>query len=147
MEALALDSSVVLTWVLQERGWQAVDTILSSGKFRLLMPGPVLTEVIYRARSKGNASSPEHLATSLETQGLAVEAAERQDLIVAASLYEMSQRNPRRMAVGNKAETLSLADSLVLAISQRLGCRAVSRDSYWKWLSEEGLINVTIVEF
>lgn len=147
MATLAFDSSALLTWLLQERGWRAVDEILHAGAFQMVMPGPVLTECIYRARSKGNVSSGDQIAAALEAQGLVVEAPKREDLVVAAELHEVSRRHPFLDSVTQKTHSLSLADCLVLAVCQRLGCRVVSRDRYWAWLAGHGHVDVDVVMF
>lgn len=147
MQTLALDSSVLLAWLLQERGWQAVDRLLASNTLELLMPGPALTEAIYRARSRGNASSPELIAEALEAQGLAVEPAGRDDLVTAAKLHEVSKLHPLSEPGAARVSTLSLADCLILAVSQRIGCRVVTRDRYWAWLADQGHLDVEVVPF
>ena len=43
--------------------------------------------------------------------------------------------------------TLSLADSLILAVAGRLRSPAVSRDRYWHWLEDKGLIAVPVRSF
>jgi predicted nucleic acid-binding protein len=147
MTALAFDSSALLTWLLQERGWRAIDEILHSGAFQMVMPAPVLTECIYRARSKGNVSSGGQIAAALEAQGLVVEAPQREDLVVAADLHEVSRRHPFHDSATQKAHSLSLADCLVLAVCQRLDCRIVSRDRYWAWLADHGHVDAKVVVF
>jgi len=147
MENLAFDSSALLTWLLQERGWQAVQRILQSGKFELVMPGPVLFECIYRARDKGNASSADEIAEALEAQGLVVEAAGRDDLVVASGYHGVSRNHPFKDARTGETHSLSLADCMVLAVCRRLQCRVVSRDKYWGWLEQEGHLDVKVVTF
>lgn len=147
MVKLALDSSVLLTWLLQEQGWQAVQRILQSDDLELVMPGPVLLECIYRARDKGNASSAEELAEVLEAQGLEVDEAGRDDLVVAAGYHEVSRNHPFVDPRTGKTHTLSLADCMVLAVCRRLQCRVVSRDKYWGWLNSEGHLDVEVVTF
>jgi hypothetical protein len=36
---------------------------------------------------------------------------------------------------------------MILAIVERLGCVVVTRDQHWKWLVDEGLIEVNVVAF
>lgn len=147
MDKLAFDSSALLTWILQERGWQAVHRILQSGDFELVMPSPVLLECIYRAREQGNASSPDEIAETLEAQGFRVAAALRDDLVMAAEYHEVSSNYPYRDPATGKTHSLSLADCMVLAVCRRLECRVVTRDQYWSWLQREGHLDVEVVSF
>lgn len=147
MDKLAFDSSALLTWILQERGWRAIQAILQSDEFQLVMPGPVLLECIYRAREKGNASSPDEIATTLEAQGLVVEPAQRDDLVAAAWYREVSSKYPYEDAGTGNVHSLSLADCMVLAVCKRLECRVVTRDQYWSWLQRERLLDVEVVSF
>jgi hypothetical protein len=47
---LCLDSSVVCTLLLQERGWQAIYHALQRPEVEGIMPGPALTESIRVSR-------------------------------------------------------------------------------------------------
>lgn len=53
---------------------------------------------------------------------------------------------PVHPATGSRS-TLSLADSLILAVAERLHSPAVSRDRYWHWLEDKGLIAVPVRSF
>jgi PIN domain nuclease of toxin-antitoxin system len=143
-----LDSSAVLTWVLQERHWQAVDAMLRRPKAEPLLPGPVLAEVIRIARAKGNVSRPEQIATALAVQGMTVVHPEDGDLVRTAELLELSSASPGPAdPKRGSCPSLSLADAMILAIVERLGCVVVTRDQHWKWLVDEGLIEVNMVAF
>ena len=148
MTAFALDSSTVLTWVLQEQRWQSVEKMLQSAGAEPLLPGPVLTEVIKTARAKGNVSSPAQIAAALKGQGMVVVHPEDGDLIRCAELLEISAANPGKpvAAVGSRS-TLSLADGLILAIVERLGLPVVTRDRYWKDFAEQGHTSAQVVTF
>jgi len=87
-----------------------------------LLPGPVLTEVIKRARAKGNVSSPAQIGATLKGQGMLVVHPKDDDLIRCAELLESSVANPSPSgSTTGSTSTLSLADGLILAIVERLG--------------------------
>jgi PIN domain nuclease of toxin-antitoxin system len=148
--AFALDSSTVLTWVLQEQRWRSVDAMLQATGAEPLLPGPVLAEVINRARGKGNASAPAQIAAALKGQGMVVVHPEDADLIRCAELLERSVAHPgpAASAVGSRSRSiLSLADGLILAIVERLGVPVVTRDRYWSDLAEQGHTRARVVTF
>lgn len=143
---LCLDSSVVCTLVLQEHGWQAVNHLLQRPQVRAYLPGPVLTETITVVRRKGNASSAGQLYDALMALGLQVEHPIDSDLLRAAELIEISIDNPGPPAGrGDRPSTLSLGDALILAVTERLGCKVLTRDTSWKWMVDEKLIDVGVV--
>jgi len=146
--AFALDSSTVLTWVLQEPRWRSVEKMLHSPGAEPLLPGPVLTEVIKAARAKGNVSSPEQIAATLKGQGMVVVHPQDADLIRCAELLELSVANPGPPdAATGPRSTLSLADGLILAIVERLGVPVVTRDRYWNGFAEQGLTRARVLTF
>jgi PIN domain nuclease of toxin-antitoxin system len=146
--AFALDSSTVLTWVLQEQRWRSVDAMLQATGAEPLLPGPVLAEVINRARAKGNASPPAQIAAALKGQGMVVVHPEDGDLVRCAELLERSAANPGPAAsAGGSRSTLSLADGLILAIVERLGVPVVTRDRYWSDFAERGNTQARVVTF
>jgi len=145
---LVFDSSTVLCWVLQEQRWQTVQRFLDAQKMAIGLPAPGLTAVLYKARAKGNLTSPLDLAATLQSNGIEILANEAPDYVVAAELLEMSQANPGPTPRGGaKPSTLSLGDSLILACAQRLGSPVLSRDQYWGWLKENGLLALNIQTF
>lgn len=132
---IVLDSSVLVAWVLQHAGrWQAVQRLLNLPDEKVL-PAPGLAEVIYISRERGNASAPAHLRAVLE--GVTrIEPVTGEDALMAAQLHEISVSAGH--AVGDRARTLSLAGSFVLAVAVRLKARVVTMDGHWKWLQERG---------
>jgi PIN domain nuclease of toxin-antitoxin system len=143
---LCLDSSVVCTLVLQEQGWQAVHNLLQRPQVTAYLPGPVLTETITVVRRKGNASSASQLYDALMAFGLQVQHPTDADLLRAAELIELSTDNPGPPAGhGDRPSTLSLGDALILAVTERLGCKVLTRDTYWKWMVDEKLIDIGVV--
>lgn len=148
MTTFALDSSTVLTWVLQEQRWRSVEKMLRSPGAEPLLPGPVLAEVIKQARAKGNVSSPVQISATLKGQGMVVVHPQADDLIRCAELLELSSANPGHLGVGTEPRsTLSLADGLILAIVERLGVPVVTRDRYWNDFAEQGLTRARVVTF
>ena len=148
MTAFALDSSTVLTWVLQEQRWHSVAQMLHGPGAEPLLPGPVLTEVIKTARAKGNASSPAQIAAALKGQGMVVVHPQDGDLIRCAELLELSAANPGKPdSAAESRATLSLADGLILAIVERLGVPVVTRDRYWQDFAERGHTRARVVTF
>lgn len=145
MTQIALDSSTVLTWLLQERRWQAVDALLKKPDIEFVLPGPALTEIIWIARKKGNVSAGAAIATALRAYGMRVEPANEGDLLRAAEILEISKKNPGPVAPKtNLPATLSLGDAIILAVTDRLGCQIVTRDSYWNWLITKGLLDIKV---
>jgi hypothetical protein len=69
-----------------------------------------------------------------------------EDLLRAAELLEMSDRNPGPPKTTVGAEpTLSLGDALILATTERLGDPVLTRDSYWKWMVDQALLDVVVL--
>lgn len=145
MTTVVFDSSAVVTWILQERGWRAIDAIFARGVDAVL-PGPALTEVIDVARRRGNRSTPQQLADAVQAQGVRIEPSTIADLVRAAELAELGRRHSGEHDAG-RALTLSLGDTLILAAAERLGAPVVARDRYWAWLSDRDVVAVQVVEF
>jgi PIN domain nuclease of toxin-antitoxin system len=139
---LALDSSAVLRWVLQEHRWQVIQRLIDRPDIDLILPGPVLTEVINLAQRKGNVSSAAQLRSTLDIAGMIIEPAAADDLQRAGELLVMSRANPA--VSGDKIMTLSLGDSLILAVTERLECQIVAIDRHWTFLADKGLLPVKI---
>lgn len=143
---LSLDSSVVCTLILQERGWDAIHRTIQRPEVSAYLPGPALTETIAVVRRKGNQSSPEQLYQALLALGLRVLHPTDADLVRAAELVEISEDNPGPPArYSDRETTLSLGDSMILAISELRGYRVLTRDAYWKWMVDEGLIDIGVI--
>lgn len=138
----AFDSSVILTWVLQEQTWQRVHALLSNPNLEPVLPGPVLTEVVHRARARGNTSSATQLWATLHIFGAIVEPPTQEDLLRAAGLQEASDGSP-----GPRGETLSLGDALVLAVVERLKVPVVTKDRYWRLFADDGHTGATILDY
>lgn len=145
MTQIALDSSTVLTWLLQERHWHAVDALLKKPDIEFVLPGPALTEIIWIARKKGNVSTGAAIATALRSHGIIVEVAIEGDLLRAAEILEISKKNPGPVNPKTKLPaTFSLGDAIILAVTERLGCQIVTRDSYWNWLATQRLLSIKV---
>ncbi len=145
VKLLCLDSSVVCTLLLQERGWQAIMNMLERPDVDGILPGPSLTESIWVTRRRGNQSPPTQISTTLAALGLRVEHPTDGDLVRAAELIEISHDNPGPPAAHpDRDATLSLGDALILAITERLGCMVLTRDGYWKWMVDEGHLDVRV---
>ena len=142
MQGLCLDSSVVLTVILQERGWKPILAVLQHADVDVVLPGPCLTETIDVARRRGNQSSGKQLHATLTSLGR-IEHPTDADLVRAAELLEVSERNPGPPK-GSYPSTLSLGDALILAITERLEFMVLTRDDYWRWMVDQGLLHVTI---
>jgi len=143
---VCLDSSVVVTLILQERGWDAIHRTVRRPEVNGYLPGPVLTETITVARRKGNQSSPQQLHDALLALGLRVLHPTDEDLVRAAELIEISQDNPGPPpAYSDRETTLSLADSMILAMTERRAYKVLTRDTYWKWMVDEGLIKIDVI--
>ena len=132
----------MLRWVLQEQRWQVVQRLVKSDLVDLVLPGPVLTEVIHRAHAKGNVSTSDQLQLALSAAGMKVEPPTAVDLRVAGELLITSRANIEQR--DGKAHGLSLGDSLVLAVARRLGCPIVTSDRRWSWLAERDLLPVQV---
>ncbi len=145
VKQLCLDSSVVCTVLLQERGWQAIMNALARPEVEGILPGPALTESIWVARRKGNQSAPTQIAQALVAMGMRVEHPTDDDLIRAAALIEISDNNPGPPPSRSDREaTLSRGDALILAVTERLDCMVLTRDGYWKWMVDEGHLKVQV---
>lgn len=145
MTPIALDSSTVVTWVLQERRWHAVDALLKTPNLEFILPGPALTEIVFVARKKGNVTTGAALAATLRAVGMRVEHPVEGDLLRAAALLEISEQRPGPVNTKtNRPMTLSLGDATILAVTERLNCPIVTRDTYWTWLKAQGLIGIQV---
>ncbi|UZN03528.1 PIN domain-containing protein [Cellulomonas sp. S1-8] len=142
MTNVAFDSSVLLTWILQEPTWQRVDALLSNPQITPVLAGPVLTEVVHRARVDGNTSTPSQLWTAFSAHGAVIAHPEDDDLLRAAELREASDAHP-----GPHHATLSLGDALILATVERLGVKVVTRDRYWSWFAAQGHTTATVLDY
>jgi hypothetical protein len=60
----------VLAWVLQEPRWTVVDQILETRDVRPVLPAPAVTEVIYKARARGNITQPGDFIAMLTGVGI-----------------------------------------------------------------------------
>lgn len=142
---LCLDSSIVVNLLLQEKGWQAVHRALSRPDISAVLPGPALTESILVSRRRGNRSSGQQIQEALSALGLRVEHPTDEDLVRAAALLEISRDNPGPPhPITQQEGTLSLGDALILATTERLECMVLTRDAYWKWMVDEGLLQVRV---
>jgi PIN domain nuclease of toxin-antitoxin system len=143
---LCLDSSAVCTLILQERGWDAIHRTIQHPEVSGYLPGPALTETIAVVRRKGNQSSPEQIYQALLALGLSVLHPTDQDLVRAAELIEISADNPGPPPkYSDREATLSLGDAMILAITEVRGYKVLTRDTYWKWMVEEKLLDVGVI--
>jgi hypothetical protein len=83
---VAFDSSVLLTWLLQERSWQRVHNLLKNPAIAPVLAGPALTEIVRIAHSKGNVSTGPQIFQVLQGFGARVEHPVDADLLRAAEL-------------------------------------------------------------
>ena len=144
MTTFALDSSAVVAWALQEAPrWRAIDAILTRPDADPVLPGPALSEVITVSRKRGNASSVQLLATALLAR-MRVEHCTTQDLVRAAEHYEAAEGSLHPIT-GTRA-TLSRADSLILAVVERLEVTVVTRGQYWKDFADAGHTRARILD-
>ena len=142
---LALDSSIVVNLLLQKPGWQAVHHVLQRPNVSGILPGPALTESVSVSRRLGNQSSGEQIYKALTALGVRVEHPSDTDLLRAAELLEISRDNPGPPhPITEEEGTLSLGDALILATTERLECMILTRDGYWKWMVDQGLLDVQV---
>jgi PIN domain nuclease of toxin-antitoxin system len=139
---LALDSSAVLRWVLQEQRWQVIQRLVESDRVNLILPGSVLTEVVHQARSRGNVSTSRHLQLALNAAGMKIEPANASDLRMAGELLVTSHANVEKR--DGRECSLSLGDGLALAVANRLACPIVTSDRHWSWLADQDLLPVQV---
>ncbi|GAB3170077.1 hypothetical protein GCM10027059_36010 [Myceligenerans halotolerans] len=143
---LRLDSSVVCTLILQERGWDAIHRTIQRPEVNGYLPGPVLTETIAVVRRKGNQSSPEQIRQALLALGVSVLHPTDEDLVRAAELIEVSDDNPGpQPKYSDQEATLSLGDAMILAITEGRGYKVLTRDTYWKWMADEKLLDIGVI--
>lgn len=142
MTDVAFDTSVILTWLLQEPSWQRAHNLLRNPGVSPVLPGPALTEVVVIARSKGNVSTGAQILLALQGFGARVEHPVDSDLLRAAELLEVSRTHP-----GAAGATLSLGDASILAVVERLGIKVVSKDQYWSELAEKGHTSAAVLGY
>ena len=146
MGTVCLESSALITFILREPGWHAVEAIIRRAD-RTVLPSPGLTEVIDRSRAKGNASTGPQIAAALSAVGVEFEPATETDLIEAADLIEMSRAHPGPADRRGRPATLSIADAMIIAAVQRLSVPVVTRDRYWSDLAKARLISAEVHAF
>jgi PIN domain nuclease of toxin-antitoxin system len=139
---VAFDTSVILTWLLQEPSWQRAHNLLRNPRVTPVLPGPTLTEVVMIARSKGNVSTGAQMLLALQGFGARVEHPVNDDLLRAAELLKVSQTHP-----GTNGATLSLGDASILAVVERLGIRVISKDQYWSELADAGHTTAAVLDY
>lgn len=142
MTDVAFDTSVLLTWVLQEPTWQRVDALLRNSQVTPVLAGPTLTELVHLARRKGNRSSPDMLLSAFLAHGAVIELSGTDDLLRAAELRETSDAHP-----GPHGETLSLGDAMILAVVERLEIAVVTRDTYWAEFAGHGHTSARVHDY
>ncbi len=143
MSAFVLDTSAVVAWVIQEQPrWKAVDALITNVASEPVLPGPALTEAVAVARRRGNNSSGAQLLLAFQASGIRLEHAQTADLLRAAELVEAAATH--RTGPG-RAHTLSFCDSLILAISERLGLPVITGDSHWQQLATDGITQAEVV--
>jgi len=144
---LALDSSTVLTWLLQERRWPAVQALLDTNN-DFVLPGPALAEVIARARAKGNVSTGQQIHDTLLVHGIrAVHPSADSTLLRAAELVEASAADPYFRPGDPDPHTLSLADAIILAMCEENGWTVVTRDQAWQYSAQQGHTTAKVKTF
>lgn len=148
MTPVALDSSALVSWVLQQRGGQAVDKVLTNPNVEPLLLGPVLTEVITVSRRLGNRTPPDAVWAALQLHGAKVVQPDDDDLMRAAELLRLSEENPGppRGKEGRRS-SLSLADAMILAIAERRNLPVMTRDRHWEWFVDKGFVTVRVKTF
>lgn len=145
-----LDSSAVLCWLRQEQRWQAINKLLTQPGSDPVLPGPGLAEVIVNAHRKGNVTSGPQIRQTLEGQNVRVVQPTDDDLVRAAELIEISAAHPYYRPQDKLQEdphTLSMADAIILAISESNGWIAITRDATWGWLATQGHTSVNVQTF
>lgn len=146
MIGVVFDSSAIVTLLLQERGWQGIQNVLTNPEVTAVLAGPTLTEAISVARRKHNQSTGEQIWEALSALGARIEHPTDQDLIRAAELIEISDDNPGPPHPKTGIEgTLSLGDALIVAVAERLEYRVLTHDTYWEWMVEQDLLDIKVV--
>lgn len=139
---VALDSSVIINWVLKTKRSGRANTVITNPDVTPILAGPVLTEVLHVCRREGNMASFEDVWASLVGYGARVEHPTDDDLVRAATLRLTSDAHP-----GPAGETLSLGDALILAVVERLGIKVVTDDSYWRLFATDGHTAAQVVDY
>ncbi|MFJ9694691.1 PIN domain-containing protein [Kitasatospora sp. NPDC101183] len=130
-----LDAGAVLAWMADEPGAERVDDVLDGAR----LPTVCLTEVLRRAQAYGHPSPPRRIADDLVGAGLIiVEDVTQADAVRAAELRHLSYTTrPRwteddlRHTRSARPGTLSTADSLCIAVAERLDLPVLTTDRAW----------------
>jgi predicted nucleic acid-binding protein len=148
LTTFALDTSALVAWVLQEnQRWRAIDALLRSPHADPVLPAPGLTELIATVRRRGNSSSPQEITLALDAMNVRTELMTIADLIRSAELHELSRLNPGAVSPRSQLPaTLSTVDTLILAVSERLGVPVVTLDRYWSDFANSGHTTVKVVQ-
>jgi PIN domain nuclease of toxin-antitoxin system len=122
-----LDASALLAWILDERGADAVFSMLPVA----VAPASAMVEALYRSQEEPRASrlSMEELHETLSGLGLAIAPVTDEDTIRAATLIANSRT--RHASSGGRIKALSLGDGLCLAVAERLRLTVTGGDQDW----------------
>ena len=123
--AVVLDASAVLSYLLRERGWEAVQSALPGG----LLGSVNLCEIVSKFCERGASASE----VEADVLGLGVEIAP----FSAAQAVIAAQLRPETRALG-----LSLGDRACLALGLETGAEVLTADAAWGTLPTPHRITV-----
>ena len=120
---VVLDASALVAWLRREPGWDVVDRALERG----VVASPCMTEVLYSAVAAGYSAPIAEFFQGLLLRGVVVEPMTEADCVRSAELVVQSRGRSRL----DRGPGLSLANSICIAVAERLGFAVVSGDRHW----------------
>lgn len=131
---ILLDASALVILLLKQKGWQAVEQLLQSGRAVTTVTG--LAEAFNICRLRHTGFSRAVIWNTLESLGLSIESLTAEDASEIAYLQEYAEK----VAKDHDHEgNLSLGDACCLAVGKRLGAVVVASDGFWDLLEIRGV--------
>lgn len=131
---ILLDASALVILLLKQKGWQAVEQLLQSGRALTTVTG--LAEAFNVCRLRHTGFSRADIWNTLESLGLSIEPLTADDAAEIAYLQEYAEKVVKeRSHAGN----LSLGDACCLVVGKRLGAVVVASDGFWDLLQIQGV--------
>jgi PIN domain nuclease of toxin-antitoxin system len=131
---ILLDASALVILLLKQKGWQAVEQLLQSGRALTTVTG--LAEAFNVCRLRGTGFSRNDIWNTLESLGLSIEPLTADDAAEIAYLQDYAEKVAKKRS---HAGNLSLGDACCLAVGKRLGAVVVASDGFWDLLQIQGV--------
>jgi len=120
---VVVDASAVIAWAFKEEGYADVGALLPSA----VITSAQAIEILARSYRNGLPVGEVAVITAVREMGTQIEPVIADDVERAAGLIATAQVRGRSGRVG----TISLGDSMCIAVAERLGLPVVTSDRAW----------------